>query len=223
MISDQAFVLHKRPYKDSSELIKLLTKSHGIVDVICKGSRRPKSKFKGQLQPFIHTAVAYAGRSSLKTLIQAEQVTANPACAYLNHVSMLYCNELMLLMNLDEEAVSVLFPIYTQTIARLFEAQQVSLILRQFEWQLCCELGYELCVPVEADNNDVVWFNPENGLELTHNKNGCSVAAFEQFNDGAVLSQQQQLEINQLMKAVVNHMVHGKTIQSRELLLFKKR
>ncbi|MGJ8664505.1 MAG: DNA repair protein RecO, partial [Marinicella sp.] len=95
MISDQAFILHKRPYKDSSELIKLFTANHGVIDVLGKGSRRPKSKIKGQLQSFIPTQVVFSGRGSLKNLISAEQTGVLTATKYANHVSMLYCNELL--------------------------------------------------------------------------------------------------------------------------------
>ena len=71
MISDQAFIIHKRKYKDSSEIVKLLTRQNGIIDVLAKGSFGNKSKFKGQLHPFIELQVTYTGRSELKTLVDA--------------------------------------------------------------------------------------------------------------------------------------------------------
>ncbi len=220
MISDQAFVLHKKPYKDSSELIKLMTRQHGLVDVVGQGSRRPKSKLRGQLQPFVITEVSFTGRSALKTLVQAEQQAVAKSCAYLNHVSMLYCSELLLLMGLDEEAVTVLFPVYQATIKQLFEARQVSLVLRRFEWQLCCELGYELRIP--AGTGTRVVFHPENGLEFSAARHSCSVAVWQNFVTQLPLDPAQLKQVNRLMKSVVNHLVHGKAIQSRELLLTQK-
>ena len=219
MISDQAYVLHKRPFKDSSELIKVLGKHSGVMDLISKGSRNPKSKFKGQLQPFIESQISYSGRSELKTLIHSEQVGVNPACAYLNHVSMLYCNELILLLTFNEDYHAELFELYALTIKALKSTDKVSLILRQFEWRLCCSQGYQLSLPKHIKPTDYVAFCPINGLVVSDQHNPCKAASFSHFVSGQVMSSLMLNEINHLMRTVIDHMVHGKTIQSRALLI----
>lgn len=219
MHSDKAYVLHKKPYKDSSELVKLLGQSTGIIDVISKGSRNPKSPFKGQLQPFIESQISYVGRSALKTLIQAEQVGINQACAYLNHVSMLYCNELILLLNFNDDLDFDLYSEYAKTIELLKQNAKVSLILRKFEWYLCCALGYQPSLPADIKPSDSVVFCPTNGLEINQHIKTCTAQSFELFIDEQPLSAVQLKEVNQLMRTIINHMVHGKTIQSRALLI----
>ncbi len=219
MISDQAYVLHKRPFKDSSELIKVLGKQSGVIDLVSKGSRNPKSKVKGQLQPFIECQISYSGRSDLKTLVQSEQVGVNPVCAYLNHVSMLYCNELILLLTFNEDYHAELFELYARTIKALQSAAKVSLILRQFEWRLCCSQGYQLSLPKHIDSTDFVAFCPVNGLVVSDRLKTCTAASFSQFIKGQPLSSTMLKEINHLMRSVIDHMVHGKTIQSRALLI----
>lgn len=218
MFSDQAFVLHKRPYKDSSELIKLLTMESGLVDLISKGSRNPKSKFRGMLQPFILTQVFYSGRSSLKTLTEVSQQSVLKSSPYKNHVSMLYCNELLLLIGMHDEVNTEIFQAYQQTIKQLQSSQSVSLILRKFEWILSQKIGYELSLPTNTVDSDYIEFDSINGLQINNKNQLCSANSFKRFIHNQAVSAGDIKQINQLMKTVVNHMVHGKTIQSRNLL-----
>jgi len=219
MFSDQAFVIHKRAYKDSSELIKLLTLENGLVDLISKGSRNPKSKFKGHLQPFLVTEVFFSGKSNLKTLIDASQQGTAKSCAYKNHVSMLYCNELMLLIQIDSESCHQIFEAYQATIEQLHINKTVSLPLRKFEWFLSRQLGYELNVPDEAEETDFVEFDPSSGLLINNQHKTCLVSSLNKFIANKDVNSVEMKQINQLMKSVVNHLVHGKTINSRALLM----
>ncbi len=218
MFSDQAFVIHKRPYKDSSELIKLLTQKEGLVDLICKGSRNPKSKFKGMLQPFILSQVFYTGKSSLKTLTEVSQQAVLKSCPYKNHVSMLYCNELLLLIGLEDEVNTEIFDAYQLTVNALQNTTTVSLILRRFELFLSQKIGYELKLPDVLSDSDNIEFDPLNGLQQSKQSQLCTVKTFTRFVSDEALNKIEITQINRLMKSVVNHMVHGKTIQSRLLL-----
>ncbi len=224
MITDQAFILHKRAYKDSSQLIKLITLDHGIIDVIAKGSLRPKSKLNGQLQPFALAQVNWIGKSALKTLIDAEQSAVLQRCAYKSHVSMLYCNELLTLLRIDEHATQAIFAAYQHTVQALQQSTVVRQILRRFEWRLCCELGYELQLPNESNDDDLLEFDPTNGLIINNKQqhqgkyHPCTVHSFQQFIDSEAMTAEQLNQISHLMRVVINHLVNGKTIQSRALL-----
>lgn len=219
MFTDIAFVLHKRSYKESSELVKLLTKKHGIIDVITKGSRRAKSPLYGQLMPFLQTEVTFTGRSELKTLTGASQQGTLLKCAYKNHVSMLYCNELMTLIQIDNELSGELFDQYEYTVMSLQKASSVSLILRRFEWLLSGYLGYALQFPESISSDDFLSFDPYKGLLVNNKDQICSVLVLEKFTSNQTLSNQEIKQVNLLMKSVVNHLVHGKIIQSRLLLM----
>lgn len=219
MISDQAFILHKRPYKDSSELIKLFTANHGVIDVLGKGSRRPKSKIKGQLQSFIPTQVVFSGRGSLKNLISAEQTGVLTATKYANHVSMLYCNELLVLLNLDVELASLLYENYLQAINQLQKVTSVSLTLRRLEWRICQVVGYELTLPHEALDSSYLCFDPQLGLVVDDQLKLCQYRVIEKFIENKSLTNTELLQLNRLMKCVVNHIVNGKPIKSRSLLM----
>ncbi len=224
MISDQAFILHKRVYQDSSELIKLFTENHGVFDVVAKGSRRPKSKLNGQLQPFNLTQVNWVGKSALKTLVDAEQYEVIQRCAYKNHVSMLYCNELLSLIKFDASISKSVFRAYQRTIKLLRHTDAMKMVLRRFEWHLCCQLGYQLQIPNQCEEVDLLQFDPVNGLvvyDLTQNpnkKHACTALSFRKFIESEHMSGNEINQISSLMRVVINHLVNGKSIQSRQLL-----
>lgn len=218
MYADIAFILHKRAYRESSDLIKFLTMNHGIVDVIAKGSRKPKSKFSGHLQNFLSTEITFTGRSSLKTLTDASQQGSLAKCPYKSHVSMLYCSELLTLLRLENESCAEIFNAYQKTIQALQQNKSVSLPLRKFEWVLSRILGYELLPPSEATENDYLQFDPHLGLQVNNQVKICSMACLNLFLAEKAMEPTEIKQLNRLMKTVVNHLVHGKEIQSRQLL-----
>ena len=47
-----AFIIHTRPYKETSLIVSFFTKEYGNVSAIAKGAKGKKSKFSGNLEPF---------------------------------------------------------------------------------------------------------------------------------------------------------------------------
>ncbi len=48
-----AFVLHRRPYRNTSLLLEVFSRDHGRVGLVARGVRTPRSRLKGLLQPFM--------------------------------------------------------------------------------------------------------------------------------------------------------------------------
>ena len=48
----RGFVLHRRPYSETSLLVDLFTEETGRLTVIAKGARAKRSAWKSVLQPF---------------------------------------------------------------------------------------------------------------------------------------------------------------------------
>lgn len=219
MVTDDAFILHKINYKNSSEIVKLLTQNQGRIDAIARGSRGPKSPFKGQLQAFVETTISFQGRRDLKTLTQAEQTGHAGAPAYLNQVAMLYCNELLLLLNMDDEHCGAVYPVYRQLIHDLGRSDSVALLLRYFELKLCTLNGYALSVDHGLSDSDYLVFQPDHGLVASHSKKNCDAGTFRRFISHQPLSTEQLRGLNRLFRPIVNHLVGGRDIHSRRLLL----
>lgn len=52
LISTEAIVLQTHAYSETSKILRLLTRTHGVRAAIAKGALRPRSRFGGLLEPF---------------------------------------------------------------------------------------------------------------------------------------------------------------------------
>ena len=65
----EAFVIHSKPYKETSLIVTFLCRSAGKISAVAKGAKRKKSKFSGQLEPFQLLNIDFRGKSNLKTAV----------------------------------------------------------------------------------------------------------------------------------------------------------
>ncbi|WP_154223296.1 DNA repair protein RecO [Marinicella rhabdoformis] len=214
MHADSAYLLHRKAFSDSSEILYYLTDSDGLLHVLAKGSKKNKSQFKGQLQPFLPTCISWQGRSSLKTLTQAEQTGVFTSVSYPYHVSMLYLNELVMLLRIDESLFQDVYLHYRDALNALLNESDISHTLRQFEWRLCCLIGYELDLPQNVSEETFITFESQNGLIEDHQWRRCKASEFAQFIENKTYNQK---AVNWLMRQLIHHITQGKPIKSREL------
>lgn len=59
LITTLATILKTYEYSETSKILRLLTRDHGLVSVIAKGARRPRSRFGGLLEPFTDGVATY--------------------------------------------------------------------------------------------------------------------------------------------------------------------
>ncbi len=64
----RAFVLHSRPWSETSLMLDVFTEESGRVRLVAKGARSKRSNLKGALQPFTPLLLRYSGRGEVKTL-----------------------------------------------------------------------------------------------------------------------------------------------------------
>jgi len=139
----RAFVLHGRPYSETSLLLDLFTEGQGRVRILAKGARGRRSNLKGCLQPFTPLLVRWTGRGEVKTLRNAEAVSlALPLSGSILY-SGLYVNELVSRVLEQETNYSSLFFDYLHCLQNLAAAStSPEQALRQFELALLHNLGY---------------------------------------------------------------------------------
>ena len=136
-----AYILHRRPFKESSFLLDLFTPEYGRVSAVAKGLGGKKSASGAQLQVFQPLLLSWSGKSELKTLTQFE-VPAAPLsmpgqslyCAY-------YLNELLLYLAPPYADSTALFGYYIDALEELSDSGILDLPLRRFEYRLLQELG----------------------------------------------------------------------------------
>jgi len=139
----RAFVLHGRPYSETSLMLDLFTEGQGRVRILAKGARGRRSNLKGCLQPFTPLLVRWSGRGEVKTLRNAEPVSLALPLSGLMLYSGLYVNELVSRVLEQEANYSSLFFDYLNCLQNLASASgSPEYALRQFELSLLHHLGY---------------------------------------------------------------------------------
>lgn len=143
-----AYVLHSRPYRDSSALVDLLSLHHGVQRVVWRGARGQRKGLTPQ--PFMPLLVALGGRGELKTLLQAEAAGAYTLLQGESLFSGLYLNELLVRLLAPGDPQPLLFAAYQGALEQLAGAASVEPVLRRFEWQLLDVLGYGFSLASDA-------------------------------------------------------------------------
>ncbi|CAK9885652.1 MAG: DNA repair protein RecO [Candidatus Erwinia impunctatus] len=139
----RAFVLHRRPYSETSLLLDLFSEQQGRISVLAKGARGKRSTLKGALQPFTPLLVDYGGRGSMKLLRRAEPVSLALPLSGMALYCGLYVNELVSRVLEAETPFSELFFDYLYCLQDLASPSDgVEPILRRFELALLHRLGY---------------------------------------------------------------------------------
>lgn len=224
----RAFVLHSRPYSESSLLVELFVEQSGLITLMAKGARRKRSSQKGTLQPFTPLIVQYSGQGSVKTLKQVEAISLALPLIGNALYSAFYLNELTHRVLVPETESSVLFQNYLQALQQLARQLPPEHVLRCFELSVLDSLGY----PVDflhcyATGDDVIdtmsyQYHSEKGfmasLLINHTSfSGKALKAFvsRDFSDSAVLA-----AAKRFTRMALKPYVGVKPFKSREL--FKK-
>lgn len=75
----EAIVLRSIRYGEADRILHLYSREHGRIGAIAKGSRKPRSRFGGRLEPFFRLSlVLHRGRGDLSTVTAAETVDGFP-------------------------------------------------------------------------------------------------------------------------------------------------
>ncbi|MEN8176602.1 MAG: DNA repair protein RecO [Pseudomonadota bacterium] len=219
-----AFVLHRRPYTDTSLLLELYTPNAGRLPAIARGARSPAAR-GSWLQPFQPLLVQWRGRGDVKTLSRFE-ARGNPLAL---HGRRLYCgvyiNELMLRLVPREDPADELFVAYEQTLRDLVTTPDIESLLRHFEVRLLKSLGYALPLDRTVAGESVeaqgyYRYSVEMGPEA------CGEADAGVVKGQTLLSlahrhplaeKRLRQEARNLMRRVLDHYLDYKPLKSREL------
>lgn len=133
MQPEPAFLLHKRPYRETSALVELLTLHHGRVRAVAQGVQRPGSRSRGRLQPFAPLHVTWVGEGDLKRLRLMESRGSAALLAGEGLLCGLYANELLARVLPVGFPVDEVFAFYTATLDALPRPQSRAGALRRLE------------------------------------------------------------------------------------------
>ncbi|WP_111643072.1 DNA repair protein RecO [Marinimicrobium alkaliphilum] len=149
---EPAYVLHTRPYRDTSLLVDVFTRDCGRLSVVARGVRQRKSPRRQLLNPFGRILLSAQGRGNLKTLTGIEADAPVLALQGLASFSGLYLNELLVRLLPEQDASPSLFEHYQDSLYQLQACTDVEPVLRAFEFNLLADLGYGISFTEQAES-----------------------------------------------------------------------
>ena len=96
VLLQSSFVLHRRPYRDTSLLLEVFSQEYGRLGLVARGAVSPRSRWKGLLQPFAPLLLSWSGAGELATLTAAEEAGCPIPLPPHRVLAGLYINELLL-------------------------------------------------------------------------------------------------------------------------------
>ena len=223
------FLLHRRPYRETSYLVDLFTLELGKIRAIVKGVRASKSDKKSALQAFQPLLLSLSGRHELKNLSQLETTAPMLPLVGKSLFSAMYVNEVLNRLLAAEIPHPELYVRYQECLGLLAHDAEIEPTLRQFELGLLDDLGYGLELNQECqhgeplDPDSFYTFIHEHGLELAI-KQHPSANCFK----GDVLLQVSQLDWNhsslncakRITRLALFQLLGSKPLKSRELFRY---
>ncbi|MCC7258022.1 MAG: DNA repair protein RecO [Gammaproteobacteria bacterium] len=231
---EPAFVLHGRAYRESSEILDLVTREHGRVSLVARGLRRGKTGLRALLQPFRPLMVSWSGRGEGLMTLRAAEPAGSPADLHGTALmSAFYANELVLRFLHRGDPHPPLFDAYATLIASLGAGSAVEPLLRAFEIRLLAETGYGLILDHDAASGTVL--DPAGcyayvvergpvpavaGMPPDVVYSGAQLLAIGagRFTETACLA-----DARRLLRAVLDHHLGGRPLRTRQVFAAMKR
>lgn len=218
-----AYVLHSRPYLETSALVDFFTLEQGRISAVVKGIRRPGSKLRGVLQPFVPLQITLRGRQQLKTLTQAESVGMNGIMQGRALMCGMYVNEMIQRLLSPFDPHPHLYVYYQYVLNELILGADIEGALRTFEHRLLAETGYGLTMD-SVSAQHLYLFNVEHWQFL-------KVARIAESDRSRCFHGKELLAIGQdcydapetrqsakrLMRLAIDHLLSGRPLNSRSL------
>ena len=154
VLLEHGFVLHQRPYRDSSQLLECMTAAHGRVGLVARGSRRAGTGQRALLQPFAPLKLSWVRRGELGRLTHVEADGSSYALEGQRLLAGFYANELLLRLTARGDPNAEIFFCYSRCLAQLGEAPSVARVLRVFELELLSALGYGVELDGESSTGE---------------------------------------------------------------------
>lgn len=218
------YVLHARPYRETSLLLELLTRDLGRVGAIVRGARRPaRRRPTPAFGAFDPLALDLTLRGELALVRAAEPAGVPTTLAGEALICGLYVNELVLRLTARQDPHPALYERYCGVLADLYAGTALAWQLRRFERDLFAELGYALPLTRERGEDQpvrreaVYAFDPELGpLPVDEHPRGPRVdgevlwrLAEDVAPDAAGLRQ-----LRTLMRAQIRHVLGGRELNA---------
>ncbi len=225
MVSQRCWILHRRPWRETSLLIELFSEEHGRVGLVARGARGARSAWRGLGEPFVPLESEWLRRGELGTLVRLEQVGERPVMTGRALWCALYANELLLALTGRDEPLPELFSAYADLLGRLGATAAPAGPLRAFELALLTALGV---VPdFEREAHSGLPIRPERHYRLEPEagfieaepaaRNVYAGAAILALADGSPVAAEHRRQARDVTRLLLDHQLDGRVLKTREL------
>lgn len=226
-----AYVLHQRPYRETSRILELFTRDHGRVSLFARGargSRKSGAALISMLQPFNRLLVSWSGRGEAGQLTGCEFDGAMTMLPPDRLVSGFYLNELLLKLFARHDSHPDVFALYAHTLEALKTDPNPVRPLRIFEKRLLEALGYGLALEHDSASNLPIephaayHYRLEQGAVRAE---GVAESAL-MFSGATLLSLAREeladaatcAEARRLLRAALDRCLEGRELKSRQVM-----
>jgi len=150
------YILHHRPYRDTSRILEVLLRDHGRLTLFARGVRGAKPRFGGVLQPFGLLLLSFQQGREAGQLTGAESAESVAPLPPGSLMAGFYLNELLLKLTVRQDPMVEVFEDYRRALGGLRAASGprasggVEVALRMFEKRLLEAVGYGVDLTSEA-------------------------------------------------------------------------
>ncbi|MBW7472744.1 DNA repair protein RecO [Marinobacter sp. F4218] len=224
---EPAYVIHRRPWRETSLMVDVFTLNRGRMTVIARGANSAKSPLKAQLQPFQPLMLDWTGRGDLKTLTNVEVRSGPSLHRTASLYSGLYLNELLQRVMPAVDPHPTLFAAYIDALAELAETTDVEPVLRRFERAFAAALGFDFAWDLVTDTGRTVepgqpyCYDPEQGIVASpgpgtrlQNLSGDVLLALA---SGDLESDSSRRTAKRVMRVLTDYLLQGRPLHSRSL------
>lgn len=229
-----AYILHHRPFRDSSQIIDVLSRDHGRLSLMSRGSRSARSHNRASLQVFTPLLLSWAGRGELPTVtsvdLQQNNDSARPSRLTGKALpSAFYVNELLVRLLHKHDVHEGIYHLYASVIGLLGQGEAIEPVLRLFEKQLLEALGFGLNLNSNADTGEPLQADEDYAYYLEHGPVSFATVKDELFitrlsgesllslHHNQLQTEQSLKDAKRLMRSILNYYLQGKPLRSREL------
>jgi len=222
----QAFVLHRRDYANTSLLLEVFSGTQGRFPAIAKGAKRGRAPSAVLLQPFTPLWLSWSGRGEVRTLARVEAAGGALVLPGKALFCGFYLNELLMRLLARNDPHEDLFAFYHAALTRLAQGTDLDSPLRQFELCLLQDAGYALDLEREWDTRQPVVagrtyaYEPERGIRAAGRSEEGPTARGETLlalASGNPQTGSAAREARDLMRAALAPYLGTRPLKSREL------
>ncbi len=227
-IFDQpAFVLHARPWRETSLLIELLSRDYGRIGAVVRGVRGPKKQLlRACLQPLQSIHVDLLLRGELAQVNRAEAIDIAPRLTGDALLAIFYIHELILKLLQRQDPAIAIYQRYQQLRTTLAEQPNLAWEVRRFERDLLDEIGVGPAWGFDSLGDTIdpagrYRIDPEQGpvRDTSHASGSISGQALLALADDQLPNATDLLELRSALIILLDHQLSGRGLSTRRILV----